>query len=442
MSAAGAAGRRQFLAVDVRLARADDKAAVLDFAARTWDGWDYVPEVWDDWLAAPDGIMLVAAPREHAPGAGLELDLYGRSLEPGHPIGLCRLRMLSPDEAWMEALRVESGVRRRGVGSALTAAALRWAVAQGASVARYATGARNEGSHRLAAAFGFTTLAGRRTYAEPEQGDVDDADAEESTAFTGASDDSGAEPGGGAGRDVTPDQMDARGAMDGPSPDEPIELDDEAARHRALAATEEDEESRKRQAIADGLASRGLRLPQSSSNDVIGAWWSRVDADPTFAAGDRLYEGQPWTFQRLTRERLGAHVRAGEVVALEEPPGAGAASPPAWALMILPALQWGGAEDTPTASLLVGGGGAAYRLASAVQEVAGSLRLRLPDPRPPVLHGQEAQFAGAGFVGHPESLHVFERPLSETDVFESALPPDGLRYADPPAKRATPAPLP
>ena len=35
----------------VRVARASDEAAVLSFATDTWDGWDYIHEVWDDWVA-------------------------------------------------------------------------------------------------------------------------------------------------------------------------------------------------------------------------------------------------------------------------------------------------------------------------------------------------------------------------------------------------------
>ena len=439
-----AAGRQSFLAVDVRLATAADKPAVLDFAARTWDGWDYIPEVWDEWLASADGIMLVATPRDRGPGAGLELDLYGRSLEPGRPIGLCRVRMLSEDEAWMEGLRVAPGVRRRGVGTALTAAALRWGLAQGATVARYATGARNEGSHRLATAFGFATLAGWRTYAEPEQGDVDDAGAAESAAFTGASDDSDAEPGVAPDRDVTPDEMDARGALDGPSPDEPIELADEAALHRALAATEDAERAARERAVGDALAGRGLRVAAGTPDDVIGRWWSLVDHDPTFAAGDRLYEGRPWTFQRLSRERLAAHVRAGEVLAIDEPGAtdrSGAARE--WALMILPARRpWEDDDDPPSASLLAGTASAALRLSETVQDVAGGLRVRLPDPDPPVLRGWAARFADAGLVAHPEALHVFELPLGATDAVEAALPAGALRYADPPVKRAVATPIP
>ena len=46
----------------VRAARDEDKDAVLAFSSTTFDGEDYIPYVWDDWLhadAAP-GALLVA----------------------------------------------------------------------------------------------------------------------------------------------------------------------------------------------------------------------------------------------------------------------------------------------------------------------------------------------------------------------------------------------
>ena len=45
------------------LERFADKTArhlVLAFATQTWDGWDYIPHAWPVWLAANDGVLLVA----------------------------------------------------------------------------------------------------------------------------------------------------------------------------------------------------------------------------------------------------------------------------------------------------------------------------------------------------------------------------------------------
>ena len=43
----------------VRLARDDDRDAVMAFATNTWNDWDYVPRAWPRWLEAKDGVMLV-----------------------------------------------------------------------------------------------------------------------------------------------------------------------------------------------------------------------------------------------------------------------------------------------------------------------------------------------------------------------------------------------
>src|SRR5215468_5486230 len=44
----------------IRQAQPQDKAAVLAFCAHTWDWGDYIPQVWDEWLADPSGCLLVA----------------------------------------------------------------------------------------------------------------------------------------------------------------------------------------------------------------------------------------------------------------------------------------------------------------------------------------------------------------------------------------------
>jgi ribosomal-protein-alanine N-acetyltransferase len=83
--------------VKVRDARAGDRDVVAAFADSTWDGWDYVPDVWEDWLG--EGVALVA-----------EVD--------GRPVGTVH-GVTRGDEAWIEGLRVDDEHRREGVGTAL-----------------------------------------------------------------------------------------------------------------------------------------------------------------------------------------------------------------------------------------------------------------------------------------------------------------------------------
>jgi GNAT superfamily N-acetyltransferase len=163
LSGTGADPARGPLQVGVRRARPIDKPSVLAFASATWDGWDYIPEAWDDWLAAPDGALLVA--QTVAP----DVDAQGLAVEPGRVVALARVTMLAPGEAWIEGIRVDPALRGRDVATNLQVAELAWAAAQGAAVVRYTTGRDNEGSHRLGARHGFRRLADRRTYGVAEE---------------------------------------------------------------------------------------------------------------------------------------------------------------------------------------------------------------------------------------------------------------------------------
>jgi len=157
-------GRRSW-PIRVRRARADDKQAVLSFASRTWDDSDYIPQVWDRWLAAADGVLLVAtAGGQDAIGAD------GAPLQADQAIAVARLAMLSADETWLEGIRVDPRVRGMNVATDFQVAELRWAAAHGVRVVRYATSQDNEGSHRLGGRHGFSLLGEWRWYG------VDDED--------------------------------------------------------------------------------------------------------------------------------------------------------------------------------------------------------------------------------------------------------------------------
>ena len=142
------------LPIAVRRARADDKSAVLAFASRTWDGWDYIPEVFDDWLTAADGVLLVATRQAD-----------------DRPVAVTRLAVLRGDEGWLEGIRVDPAVRGRGVATNLQIAELAWAHAHDLRVLRYLTGIGNEGSIKLGAHHGFRLIGDRRFHGRPEAED-------------------------------------------------------------------------------------------------------------------------------------------------------------------------------------------------------------------------------------------------------------------------------
>lgn len=142
---------------------------MLAFASNTWNGWDYIPEVWDAWVVPGDGVVLVATvePSLHRDEPR---DADGAPLAVGQPIAMTRLVMLSEDEAWLEGIRVDPRVRGMGVATDLQVAELRWIAAHGARVVRYMTAATNVGSQRLGAHHGLLEIGRWRTYGRPGAG--------------------------------------------------------------------------------------------------------------------------------------------------------------------------------------------------------------------------------------------------------------------------------
>ena len=474
--AGGTAGERRTmgpLPIRVRRAAPADTPAVLDFTRATWDGWDYVPSVWSEWLEATDGVLLVALP-----AVPHELDLFGRPLSADRPVGIARVAMLSEREAWLEGLRVDPGVRTRGIARLIHAAGLEWARAQGATRVRYATGEDNEGSHRLGVHHGFRLLRPWRSWQPPRDEDVDEVDEEDAEAHAIEGETDADAP-----CDAAADQDQFADLADEPEGEVP---EDVAARARGieLSPTEraEDEASlpagdegsppAEDEAFGDGgppepdEAHRGASPPVASPGDVrralrraglvldprspepgVDAWYRRLSDDATFLSGDRLYETRSWAFQELTRERFGTHVRAGEVLVLQAggatgaggaPPGGGArGTGDRWALFVMPLSMPGSTGGRPWAAVAAGDGELLLRLAIAARDALGRpIRLRLPDDAPAVQGRAEAWIA-AGFPPAPETLHLFERSLEQGAPIDAGAP-GALTLEEPPRRVAAP----
>lgn len=112
---------------EIRLARAEDRDIVLAFCANTWEWGDYVEYVWDEWFNDPNGALLVATIDDR-------------------PVGIAHLQMLTPDDAWLEGLRVDPAYRQQGLGSALNIACTEEAMRRGARYARLLTSSDNVAS--------------------------------------------------------------------------------------------------------------------------------------------------------------------------------------------------------------------------------------------------------------------------------------------------------
>jgi RimJ/RimL family protein N-acetyltransferase len=139
----------------IRPARAADKSAVEKVCARAWDegSEDYVPQVWDEWLADPHGQLVVA----EANGQVAALGKLSRLADDGST-------ELAEVEWWLEGLRVDPVYRRRGVAGQIQAHLTEQARRVGRGTLRYATSSANEAVHRISARLGFRHVATYRVY--------------------------------------------------------------------------------------------------------------------------------------------------------------------------------------------------------------------------------------------------------------------------------------
>jgi hypothetical protein len=82
------------LKVTCRPAQVDDTPDVLELTHTIWEGEDYNPQVWQDWLADTQGLLAVA---EHD----------------GRVLGLGKLTCLAAGQWWLEGLRTHPEFERR-----------------------------------------------------------------------------------------------------------------------------------------------------------------------------------------------------------------------------------------------------------------------------------------------------------------------------------------
>jgi RimJ/RimL family protein N-acetyltransferase len=129
-----------------RLAAAQDRDAVFAFSAQTWPNGDYIPLVWDDWLADAEGALI----------AGID--------EADQAIALVKLVVAAPGEGWLEGVRVAPARRERGLGRALLTHVTEYAWATGLHTLRFVTDAGNAPMHRVAAACGFAVRGEYRPF--------------------------------------------------------------------------------------------------------------------------------------------------------------------------------------------------------------------------------------------------------------------------------------
>jgi GNAT superfamily N-acetyltransferase len=114
-----------------------DQADVIEFCRTIWDGEDYVPAVWEDWLNDPNGLLAVAETN-------------------GHAIGCSKVSLLSRGQWWLEGFRVDPAYQGLKVGSVLHSYVTDWWLAHGDGTLRLMTDAGNFAVHHLCQKTGYT----------------------------------------------------------------------------------------------------------------------------------------------------------------------------------------------------------------------------------------------------------------------------------------------
>jgi GNAT superfamily N-acetyltransferase len=117
-------------ALTIRPARPDDRPAMERICAHTWEWGDYIPEVWDDWLADQQGLPIVG-----------ELE--------GRVVALSRIAFQASGQIWLEGMRVDPEYRRLGVAGQFLDRSIALARERGARVVRLGTSHRNTPVHIL-----------------------------------------------------------------------------------------------------------------------------------------------------------------------------------------------------------------------------------------------------------------------------------------------------
>jgi GNAT superfamily N-acetyltransferase len=124
----------------IRRARPSDKHDVFAAVRTIWGGHDRIPDVFDTWARHRTGPFFVA---ESA----------------GRIVGMGKLTVVSPAEAWLEGGRVAPRWRRKGIATALIAHRIAYARQRGFRVLRFSTASDNTPIHRAARTFGFARAA-------------------------------------------------------------------------------------------------------------------------------------------------------------------------------------------------------------------------------------------------------------------------------------------
>ena len=125
-----------------------DTPDVMELTSTIWEGEDYVPYVWSEWLADLEGLLAVA---EYS----------------GRVVGLSKLTRLGPAEWWLEGLRVHPDFEGRGIASRLHEYLLDYWQRTGSGVIRLGTASFRKPVQHLCERTGFSKVAEYSIYSAP-----------------------------------------------------------------------------------------------------------------------------------------------------------------------------------------------------------------------------------------------------------------------------------
>ena len=122
-----------------------DTPGMIELTKHIWDGEDYVPGAWGDWLADREGILAVAESNAKV-------------------VGLGKLTKLSPVDWWLEGLRVHPKYEGRGIASRLHDYLLGYWKRNGSGHVRLATISKREPVKHMVKKRGFSLIGEFATY--------------------------------------------------------------------------------------------------------------------------------------------------------------------------------------------------------------------------------------------------------------------------------------
>ena len=123
-----------------RRAKPEDTAEMLRITRNVWEGTDYLPHIWNDWLHDSSGYLMVG-----------QVD--------GRVVGLQHIAVQDDGTAWLEGIRVAEEAQGTGLGQGLLEQGLEWAQTMGCTFARLSTASSNPASNRLAEKGGMRPVA-------------------------------------------------------------------------------------------------------------------------------------------------------------------------------------------------------------------------------------------------------------------------------------------